>query len=255
MASAASNNVVSLQAQVEHLKSEVLRLQKKLGDAHVSDVGALRRAHATLSQHSQALHIEAQGISERISTLDTEVVRPDEVGAELGVLGTVVAAAYTVNHLLRLAPLREAARLGRAVWLAGAAYEVYRLANGVLRRLAAFTVHNARRKQQLLDEWRILQARIDMMADLAAWAPPQAIAAAAAAVPKGAASPASPAAREAQASAHAQHGRAADALAPWGPAAGPSDGSEHSRAAAAAAMMDNEAAALHRRLAPQGPQL
>lgn len=37
--------------------------------------------------------------------------------------------------------------------------QVYRLANGVLRRLGAFTVHNARRKQQLLDEWRVLQAR------------------------------------------------------------------------------------------------
>ena len=38
--------------------------------------------------------------------------------------------------------------------------QVYRLAHGVLRRLGAFTVHNARRKQQLLDEWRILQARL-----------------------------------------------------------------------------------------------
>lgn len=37
---------------------------------------------------------------------------------------------------------------------------MYRLAYGVLRRLGAFTVHNARRKQQLLDEWRILQARL-----------------------------------------------------------------------------------------------
>lgn len=40
--------------------AQVLRLQKKLGEAHVSDVGALRRAHASISQHSQALHIEAQ---------------------------------------------------------------------------------------------------------------------------------------------------------------------------------------------------
>ena len=38
--------------------------------------------------------------------------------------------------------------------------QVYRLAHGVLRRLGAFTVHNARRKQQLLDEWRVLQARL-----------------------------------------------------------------------------------------------
>ena len=91
MANTLSNDVISLQAQVEHLKSEVLsclaaptllhsrnrkvttkfghslrahaqvlRLQKKLGEAHVSDVGALRRAHATISQHSQALQIEAQ---------------------------------------------------------------------------------------------------------------------------------------------------------------------------------------------------
>lgn len=37
--------------------------------------------------------------------------------------------------------------------------QVYRLTNGVLRRLGAFTVHNARRKQQLLDEWHVLQAR------------------------------------------------------------------------------------------------
>ncbi len=34
---------------------------------------------------------------------------------------------------------------------------MYRLANGVLRRLCAFTVQNARRKQQLLDDWRVLQ--------------------------------------------------------------------------------------------------
>ncbi len=38
----------------------MLRLQKKQGELHVSDVGALRRAHATLSQHVQALYIEAQ---------------------------------------------------------------------------------------------------------------------------------------------------------------------------------------------------
>jgi len=38
----------------------VLRLQKKQGELHVSDVGALRRAHATLSQNVQALYIEAQ---------------------------------------------------------------------------------------------------------------------------------------------------------------------------------------------------
>ena len=37
------------------------------------------------------------------------------------------------------------------------ARQVYRLANGVLRRLCAFTVQNARRKQQLLDDWRVLQ--------------------------------------------------------------------------------------------------
>ena len=35
--------------------------------------------------------------------------------------------------------------------------QMYRLANGVLRRLCAFTVQNARRKQQLLDDWRVLQ--------------------------------------------------------------------------------------------------
>ena len=47
-----------------------------------------------------------QGIAEHIASLDTEVVRPDELGSELGALGTVVAAAYTINRLLRLAPIQ-----------------------------------------------------------------------------------------------------------------------------------------------------
>ena len=34
------------------------------------------------------------------------MVRPDELGSELGALGTVVAAAYTINRLLRLAPIQ-----------------------------------------------------------------------------------------------------------------------------------------------------
>ena len=34
------------------------------------------------------------------------MVRADELGGELGALGTVVAAAYTINRLLRLAPIQ-----------------------------------------------------------------------------------------------------------------------------------------------------
>ncbi len=104
MASAVSNDVVSLQAQVEHLRSEVrkpntlhaaqqlhaarprrallnaphaqvLRLQKKQGELHVSDVGALRRAHATLSQHVQALYIEAQVIRPACANCAAELCR------------------------------------------------------------------------------------------------------------------------------------------------------------------------------------
>lgn len=47
-----------------------------------------------------------QGIAERIASLDTEVARSDDIGTELGALGTVVAAAYTINRLLRLAPVQ-----------------------------------------------------------------------------------------------------------------------------------------------------
>ncbi len=57
-----------------------------------------------------------QGIAESISGLDTEVERPDEIGEELGALGTVVAAAFVINRVLRFAalpvpprPLRHAA--------------------------------------------------------------------------------------------------------------------------------------------------
>lgn len=34
------------------------------------------------------------------------MVRADELGSELGALGTVVAATYTINRLLRLAPIQ-----------------------------------------------------------------------------------------------------------------------------------------------------
>ena len=58
-----------------------------------------------------------------------------------------------------------------------------------------------------------MQARIDIMSDLAAWAPPQAIAAAAAPDPASAASP--PSGQPAHA-----HASAGGALDPWGPATG-----------------------------------
>lgn len=61
-----------------------------------------------------------------------------------------------------------------------------------------------------------MQARIDIMSDLAAWAPPQAIAAAAAPDPASAPSPPSGQPAPAQAAPVTAGG----ALAPWGPAAG-----------------------------------
>ena len=69
-----------------------------------------------------AVPAPAQGIAESISGLDTEVARPDEIGEELGALGTVVAAAFAITRVLRFAalPARPRPRRHAAAASAGA---------------------------------------------------------------------------------------------------------------------------------------
>jgi hypothetical protein len=63
---------------------QVLRLQRKLGELHATDLNALRRAYVTLCQHVEALEGEARGMAAALREFETEVVPPELVAKEVG---------------------------------------------------------------------------------------------------------------------------------------------------------------------------
>ncbi len=58
-------------------------LQGKLGQLHGSDLVALRRAYASLSQHVAALEGEWDGTLDAVNRLQTAVVSPEYVAQEV----------------------------------------------------------------------------------------------------------------------------------------------------------------------------
>ena len=55
------SDVVALQLMVETLTANVQALERKLHDLHSTDMVSLRRAHASMLQHVEALSLEADG--------------------------------------------------------------------------------------------------------------------------------------------------------------------------------------------------
>ncbi|KAK9816936.1 hypothetical protein WJX72_007198 [[Myrmecia] bisecta] len=165
----------ALKQTIEHLKSEVLRLQKELGELHNSDLNALRRAHATLCQHIQALQEEKAGIQERLAGLNTELITPESIATELGVTGGVIAAVYFAGKLVRQTPFRDINKLQRGTWILGSVYLGWRFVTHSVRRLGFWAWDNHRRKHDLVRQWHTVEDRIEIMSSLTSWGPPAAI--------------------------------------------------------------------------------
>ena len=65
------------------------RLQRQLGELHTTDVNALRRAYAALSQHVTSLEEETRGLVQDLLGFETEPVGPENVADELGVAASL----------------------------------------------------------------------------------------------------------------------------------------------------------------------
>mmetsp|Transcript_26066 Transcript_26066/g.56917 ORF Transcript_26066/g.56917 Transcript_26066/m.56917 type:complete len:174 (+) Transcript_26066:149-670(+) len=159
MASASSYN-----AELENLHAQIHALEKKLGDLHCTDVNHLRRAYTTLTQHAQALDIESKHLSNLISELQTSIISAQYVATELTYTSAVVAASYTIDRCLRLARLPSPSLL---LAVAATSLVVWRLARTSSRRLLEAMERNKRTKQQLLTDWKVVQQRIAVLAELA----------------------------------------------------------------------------------------
>ena len=62
-------------AQVAALLQQVALLERRLGDLHTTDLNALKRAYASLTQHVSALALEAAPVAGAIAEFETAVWR------------------------------------------------------------------------------------------------------------------------------------------------------------------------------------
>ncbi|KAL6785229.1 hypothetical protein ACKKBG_A02985 [Auxenochlorella protothecoides x Auxenochlorella symbiontica] len=152
------------------LRNEVEALQGKLGQLHGSDLVALRRAYASLSQHVAALEGEWDGTLDAVNRLQTAVVSPEYVAQELGVAGALAVGLTVLQHSLRGVIGRDV--LSRGAWLLGAGVVVFRLTGGTLARWLSMVHANILLKRELIQRLRVVDDRIRIMAALQTWAPP-----------------------------------------------------------------------------------
>ncbi|BDA42319.1 hypothetical protein COCOBI_03-2060 [Coccomyxa sp. Obi] len=161
----------SLYDKVQELSAEVERLQKELAKEHGADVKALDRALTSLCQHVDALELESKGMSQGINSIETDLITPESVADELTAMGLLTGGLVAVHHLIRLTPFRDVTAMYKGFWVAGAAYMTWRLGRGALRRLAAITMNNRRRKRELQNIWGGVDERIQIMHALSSTAP------------------------------------------------------------------------------------
>ncbi|KAK9901561.1 hypothetical protein WJX75_001885 [Coccomyxa subellipsoidea] len=138
---------------------------------HGTDTKAVQRALTSLCQHVDALNLESKGMSQGIGSFETDLVTPDCIAEELTTLGLLTGGLVGVHHLIRLTPFKDITALYRGFWVAGAVYMTWRLGSGALRRLAAITLNNRRRKRELQNIWAGVDERIQIMQSLASTAP------------------------------------------------------------------------------------
>ncbi|KFM26812.1 3-hydroxybutyryl-CoA dehydrogenase [Auxenochlorella protothecoides] len=146
------------------LRNEVEALQGKLGQLHGSDLVALRRAYASLSQHVAALEGEWDGTLDAVNRLQTAVVSPEYVAQELGVAGALAVGLTVLQHSLRGVIGRDV--LSRGAWLLGAGVVVFRLTGGTLARWLSMVHANILLKRELIQRLRVVDDRIRIMAAL-----------------------------------------------------------------------------------------
>ncbi|CAL5219895.1 g1820 [Coccomyxa viridis] len=159
------------QRQVQELRSEIAKLEQKLAELHATDVMALNRAHQSLCQHADALELESTGVQEGLQDIRTDLVIPEHVAEELKAMGLVTGSLLVVHSLLDLTPFKGSARLLRGCWLAGGAYLAWRLSVGSIRRLSRMAGHNRKLKRELLNVWKGIEERIEIMHALSTSAP------------------------------------------------------------------------------------
>ncbi|KAL6764491.1 hypothetical protein V8C86DRAFT_2476510 [Haematococcus lacustris] len=155
---------VEMTSTVEsQLRAQLKDLQQKLGDLHCTDVNALRRAYTSLSQHVKALDIESKHIITLMAQIDTQLLTPEYVSQEVGLIASVVSTVWVVDRGLRMMHVQASPLVTRAMVGAAAALVVWRLMRSSSRRLRQLLQNNAKTKAFLLEDWQAVQQRIQVM--------------------------------------------------------------------------------------------
>ena len=124
------------------------RLQRQLGELHATDANALRRAFASMCQHVTSLEVETRGLVADLEGFETETIVPDNVADELGVTASLAVGISLLNRTV-ISQIPALRLLGRALWLAGGAYVIFRLTGGTLGRVLGAFRRNHDRKRHL----------------------------------------------------------------------------------------------------------
>eukprot|EP00884_Botryococcus_braunii_P001071 jgi/Botrbrau1/10965/Bobra.0383s0019.1 len=159
----------ALKLMVGDLNSEIARLQSVIGKMHVSDMNNLRRAYNSLIQHCGALETESRSFAGDIHAFATEVITPEDVSHGLLSVGVVTTGMYALQRVLRLMS-PHAPQVPRLIWFFGAAYLGMQFVQGAFKRLHGLVLENRQRKAQLLQDWKVLRERIEIMNALTDWA-------------------------------------------------------------------------------------
>ncbi|KAF5843722.1 hypothetical protein DUNSADRAFT_8237 [Dunaliella salina] len=153
--------------RVAELEEQLEQLQRKLEVYHCSDVNAIRRAYRSLAQHIHALDIESRHIPTLLREIETTVLSPQIVAQEIAVAAAVAGSAWATDRGLGALRVPRYRLISQAALVAGIGLLGWHLGTRLSRHLCSVFKRNRHVKGQLLDDWAVIQRRIDVMSQLA----------------------------------------------------------------------------------------
>lgn len=159
-----------LRGKVVSLKEQVHLLERKLEVFHRSDINAIRRAHKSLAQHTQALVEERKHVEPLLRALAEEVFTPEFIAEELTFASLAGASALSLASLLK-AFSRKGSWTPVTVLVGAFSFIGLRLTCKCAGRVAQVAKRYQKNRARLLKEWVAISDRIDIMTALSEWDP------------------------------------------------------------------------------------
>jgi len=130
------------------LQAQVAALEHKLGVLHTSDANALRRAHASLVQHVEALEAELAGLRPLAGAIQFVAFDASSLAGDATTIGCGLAAGFFGHKIIALEPAAP-------FWLRVLPWVVTMSAAA-----ARVVLHNERRMSQQAGSNRITRAAL-----------------------------------------------------------------------------------------------